>query len=134
MSANLYETKVPGEYYHIHGSLEASTTLGMIGLEPYRPDLKTHQDIVDVIEGAVKKFSVTELEELNAKNRQAGVPALKHEEFLQTPHVSYSALEKTLGFANVTKTGKGKYRPASVDSRRARARNTKDSSSHTRTW
>ncbi|KAI5465024.1 CoA-transferase family III domain-containing protein [Mariannaea sp. PMI_226] len=86
MSANLYETKTPGEYYHIHGSLEANTTLGMIGLESYRPDLKTHEAIVDVIEGAVKKFSVQELEELNAKNRQAGIPALKHEEFLQTPH------------------------------------------------
>ncbi|KAF7552342.1 hypothetical protein G7Z17_g4378 [Cylindrodendrum hubeiense] len=86
MSANLYETKVPGEYYHIHGSLEASTTLGMIGLEGFRPDLTTHEDIVRVIEGAVTKFSTAELEELNAKNRQAGVPALKHEEFLKTPH------------------------------------------------
>lgn len=87
MSANLYETKVPGEYYHIHGSLEASTTLGMIGLEPFRPDLESHEDIVRVIEGAVTKYSTAELEELNAKNRQAGVPALKHEDFLKTPHV-----------------------------------------------
>lgn len=87
MSANLYETKVPGEYYHIHGSLEASTTLGMIGLEPFRPDLESHEDIVRVIEGAVTKYSTAELEELNAKNRQAGVPALKHEDFLKTLHV-----------------------------------------------
>ncbi|KAH8694496.1 CoA-transferase family III domain-containing protein [Ilyonectria robusta] len=86
MSANLYETKVPGEYYHIHGSLEASTTLGMIGLEPFRPDLESHEDIVRVIEGAVTKYSTAELEELNAKNRQAGVPALKHEDFLKTLH------------------------------------------------
>ncbi|KAK7421258.1 hypothetical protein QQZ08_010035 [Neonectria magnoliae] len=86
MSANLYETKVPGQYYHIHGSLEASTTLGMIGLEAFRPDLETHEDIVRVIEGAVRNFSTDELEELNAKNRQAGVAALKHEEFLNTPH------------------------------------------------
>lgn len=87
MSANLYKTKTPGKYYHIHGSLEASTTLQMIGLEPYRPDLKEHDDIVNVIEPAVQKLSIAELEALNATHRQAGVPAYKHEEFLKTPHV-----------------------------------------------
>lgn len=61
-------------------------TLQMIGLEPYRPDLQTVTDIVGVIEPAVERFSVEELEALNAKNRQAGVPALKHDEFLKTPH------------------------------------------------
>lgn len=59
----------------------------MIGLEPYRPDLKTVEDIVSVIEPAVEKYSVEELEAMNAENRQAGVPALKHDEFLKTPHV-----------------------------------------------
>ena len=88
MSANLYQTKNPGEYYHIHGSLEASTTLKMIGLEPFRPDLQTHESIVEAIEPAVQKFSVQELESMNAANRQAGVPALKHEDFVQTEHVS----------------------------------------------
>lgn len=86
MSANLYATKNPNEYYHIHGSLEASTTLKMIGLEPYRPDLATHGDIVQTIESAVKKFTVDELEELNAQNRQAGIKAYTHAEFLKTPH------------------------------------------------
>ncbi|QYS96834.1 hypothetical protein H0G86_004069 [Trichoderma simmonsii] len=86
MSANLYATKNPNEYYHIHGSLEASTTLKMIGLEPYRPDLATHEEIVQTIESAVKKFTVDELEELNAQNRQAGIKAYTHAEFLKTPH------------------------------------------------
>lgn len=90
MSANLYETKDNGKYYHIHGSLEASTTLRMIGLEPFRPDLITHEDIVSTIEPAVQRFTVQELESLNAKNKQAGVPALKYEEFLKTPHVCSS--------------------------------------------
>lgn len=88
MSANLYETAEAGEYYHIHGSLEASTTLKMIGLESHRPDLDTIEKIVDVIEPAVKRFTVAQLEEMNAANRQAGVKAFKHEEFLKTPHVS----------------------------------------------
>lgn len=87
MSANLYETKEPGEYYHIHGSLEASTTLRMIGLEPYRPDLPDHQAIVDTIEGAVKKFTIAELEKMTIEKRQAGIKAFKYEDFLETPHV-----------------------------------------------
>ncbi|KAF7560223.1 hypothetical protein G7046_g3931 [Stylonectria norvegica] len=86
MSANLYKTKEPGQYYHIHGSLEASTTLQMIGLEPFRPDLTTHEQIVDVIEPAVQNFTVEELETMNAKHRQAGVKAYTHEDFLKTPH------------------------------------------------
>lgn len=90
MSANLYGTKMPNEYYHIHGSLEASTTLKMIGLEPFRPDLATHEQIVETIESAVKKFTVAELEKLNAQHRQAGVQAFPHTEFLKTPHVSQS--------------------------------------------
>jgi hypothetical protein len=88
MSANLYETKKPGDYYHIHGSLEASATLKMIGLEPFRPDLHDHDAIVNTIEPAVQKFTIDELEETNAANRQAGVPVLKHEDFLKTKHVT----------------------------------------------
>ena len=42
--------------------------------------------LIQVIGDAVARFTVSELEELNAKNRQAGVEVLKHEDFLQTPH------------------------------------------------
>jgi hypothetical protein len=60
----------------------------MIGLEPFRPDLNgEHAAIVETIESKVKNYTIEELEELNSRNRQAGVPALKHEEFLSTPHV-----------------------------------------------
>lgn len=87
MSANLYETKIPGEYYHIHGSLEASKTLRMIGLESHRPDLKSQEAIVEVIESQVKQYTIEELEKLNAEHRQAGVPAFRHANFLEVPHV-----------------------------------------------
>ncbi|KAL8391900.1 hypothetical protein RB595_002195 [Gaeumannomyces hyphopodioides] len=88
MSANLYATARSGEYYHIHGSLEASTTLSMLDLKPFRPDLSAlgHEAIVEEIESHVKRFTPAELEELNAENRQAGVPALRHEDFLKTAH------------------------------------------------
>jgi hypothetical protein len=88
LSANLYETKNPGEYFHIHGSLEAGKTLNMIGLEAYRPDLTDYRECINTIESHVKKFSASELEEMNARERQAGVTALKWEQFKQTSHVS----------------------------------------------
>ena len=64
----------------------------MIGLDPFRPDLPDHEAIVGVIEPAVEKYTVAELEKMNAENRQAGVPALKHEDFIKTPHVGSTAL------------------------------------------
>jgi hypothetical protein len=88
LSANLYATKNPGEYFHIHGSLEGSTTLRMIGLEPYRPDLTDYRECLDTIESHVKQFTTAELETMNAKERQAGVTTLKWDDFKRTNHVS----------------------------------------------
>ena len=87
LSANLYETKNPGEYFHIHGSLEAGKTLNMIGLEAYRPDLTEYRECINVIEKHVKQYTAAELEVMNAKINQAGVTALKWEEFKKTSHV-----------------------------------------------
>ncbi|KAG9233979.1 CoA-transferase family III domain-containing protein [Amylocarpus encephaloides] len=86
LSANLYETKNPGEYFHIHGSLEAGKTLNMIGLEAHRPDLTDYRTCIDTIESHVKRFTAVELESMNAKLGQAGVTALKWEDFKKTEH------------------------------------------------
>ncbi|OGE52530.1 hypothetical protein PENARI_c010G05072 [Penicillium arizonense] len=86
MSANLYKTKNPGEFFHIHGSLEATTTLNMIGLEGERPDLTDYEEIIKVIEEKVQKYTASELEVMNKEKRQAGVTAYKHEDFIKTPH------------------------------------------------
>ena len=88
MSANLYKTKNEGEFFHIHGSLEATTTLNMIGLDGHRPDLTDYEEIIKVIEGQAQKYSASELEDMNRERRQAGVTAFKHEDFIKTPHVS----------------------------------------------
>ncbi|OKL60683.1 hypothetical protein UA08_04209 [Talaromyces atroroseus] len=85
MSANLYRTK-DGKFFHIHGSLEATTTLNMIGLEGHRPDLTDYQKIIKTIEDRVESFTAAELEKMNAEKRQAGVTAYKHEDFVKTPH------------------------------------------------
>lgn len=87
MSANLYKAK-DERFFHIHGSLEATTTLNMIGLEGYRPELTDYQEIIKTIEEKVQKFTAAELETMNAERRQAGVTAYKYEEFVKTPHVS----------------------------------------------
>ncbi|KAI1492158.1 CoA-transferase family III [Biscogniauxia mediterranea] len=86
LSAGLYETRDAGEFYHIHGSLEASTTLRMLGLPPFFPGLTDYRLCIDTIESAVKQFSVAELEQLNRNLHQAGVPALTSQQYQQTPH------------------------------------------------
>ena len=88
MSANLYQTKNPGEFFHIHGSLEATTTLNMLGLDGHRPDLTDYEEIIKTIEHEVQKYTAAELEDMNRERRQAGVTAFKHEDFVKTPHVS----------------------------------------------
>ena len=92
LSANLYETKHAGEYFHIHGSLEATTTLNLIGLEGHRPDLTGYRQCIRTIEDHVKQFSATELETMNASKRQAGVTCLTWPEFKKTHHVRSSVL------------------------------------------
>lgn len=83
MSANLYKTQ-DERYYHIHGSLEASTTLKMIGLPAFAPGITEYDDVVKVIQGAVGKFNCDHLEALNTQNRQAGSEALTQKQFLET--------------------------------------------------
>lgn len=86
LSANLYQTKNPDEYFHLHGSLEATKALNMIGLDGHRPDLTDYHECIKVIEDHVKAFTADELEEMNWKIKQAGVTCLKWEDFQTTQH------------------------------------------------
>jgi hypothetical protein len=86
LSANLYETRKPGEYFHLHGSLEATKALNMIGLEGHRPDLTDYHECINVIEEHVKQYTCDQLEEMNWKIKQAGVTCLKFEDFQTTHH------------------------------------------------
>lgn len=92
-STNVYSTNRSGEYFHLHGSLDASTALNMIGMEAYRPNLVEYRHIVGAIEGAVQKFTVEELEEINAKPTQVGTTVNKREAFLKTAYVSERNIE-----------------------------------------
>ncbi|KAH8159572.1 hypothetical protein CIB48_g8679 [Xylaria polymorpha] len=86
LSAGLYETRDPGVFYHIHGSLDASTTLGMIGLPPFSPGLTDYRQCIKTIESAVKRFSTAELEIRNQRFRQAGTAVLTQQQYKETPH------------------------------------------------
>ncbi|KAF2972864.1 hypothetical protein GQX73_g817 [Xylaria multiplex] len=86
LSAGLYETRNPGSFYHIHGSLDASTTLSMIGLPAFRDDLTDYYKIIKTIESAVKRFSTAELELRNQRFRQAGTAVLTQEQYKESPH------------------------------------------------
>ncbi|KAK0623026.1 CoA-transferase family III [Immersiella caudata] len=86
LSANLYETKNPGEYYHIHGSLEATKTLKMIGLPPFNPAMTDYRTCINTIESAVKQFTIEELDRMNVMHEQAGIPALTWDQFRRSSH------------------------------------------------
>ncbi|GAB1320643.1 hypothetical protein MFIFM68171_10853 [Madurella fahalii] len=86
LSANLYRTKNPGEYYHIHGSLDADVTLEMLGLPKHNPELTDYRTIINHIESAVMRYTTAELDQLNLQNRQAGIQALTWDQFQRTPH------------------------------------------------
>lgn len=58
----------------------------MIGLEGHRPDVTDYHECIDLIESHIKKYSAAELEEMNAKHRQADVTCLKYEEFKKTEY------------------------------------------------
>jgi hypothetical protein len=86
MSANLYSTKNPGEYFHIHGSLDADATLQMLGLPTHNPSMTDYRAVIDYIESAVKQHTAAELDALNLAHHQAGIQALTYPQFRATPH------------------------------------------------
>lgn len=80
----MYKTSSADVYYHLHGSLQASPILEMIGLPGYKDDLSDYDDICRVIQGKTEKFSAEQLDEGTAKRRQAGTIVYTQEKFLET--------------------------------------------------
>jgi hypothetical protein len=58
----------------------------MIGLPSHRPDLTDYHEAINTIESHVQKYSAEQLEEMNAKRRQAGVTCMKPSEWRATEH------------------------------------------------
>lgn len=58
----------------------------MIGLPPFNPAMTDYHACIDTIESVVKQFTSRELDLMNLQHGQAGIPALKWSQFLNTPH------------------------------------------------
>ncbi|CAI7635236.1 unnamed protein product [Penicillium bialowiezense] len=86
LGANLYRTKVKDEFFHLHGSLNPTSTLNMIGLDGHRSVVEDYEEIFQLIERHVQRYTAQELEEMNRDRRQAGVTAYRYEDFIQSPH------------------------------------------------
>ncbi|GAQ36872.1 hypothetical protein AtubIFM55763_011114 [Aspergillus tubingensis] len=86
MAASMYRTQNDNEFFHLHGSLNPTATLNMIGLDSHCADLTNYDEIINTIQSQVQKFSAAELETLNETHRQAGVTVYEYEEFINTPH------------------------------------------------
>lgn len=94
MAASMYRTQNDNEFFHLHGSLNPTATLNMIGLDSHCADLTDYDEIINTIQSQVQKFSAAELETLNETHRQAGVTVYEYEVFINTPHVRCS-LQRT---------------------------------------
>ena len=102
LSANIYETSRPGEYYHTHGSLEATPILNALGLPGFlseawpgmggRDFSKMRQEglednydkICELIQERTRKYTVEELERMTVGLKQAGAIVFKEDDFLRT--------------------------------------------------
>jgi len=97
LSANMYETKRQREYYHTHGSLDATPILNALGLPAFLKDSPDeavrlleadYEGICNLIQKKTSKHSVEELEDTTVRLRQAGTVVYTEEEFLRTEHGS----------------------------------------------
>jgi hypothetical protein len=93
LSANIYETRREGEYYHTHGSLDATPILDALGLPGFLQDSQDegvrrlegdYEGICRLIQERTRRFVVEELDEMTVRLRQAGAVVYKEEEFLRT--------------------------------------------------
>jgi hypothetical protein len=93
LSANIYETKREGQYYHTHGSLDATPILNALGLpgflkesddEAIRALEEDYEGICGLIQERTRRYTVEELEEMTVRLRQAGAVVYREEEFMKT--------------------------------------------------
>jgi len=80
LATNIYPTK-DGRWFHLHGSMDATPTLTMLGLPLNQPNLG-ESAAIGVFCDAVKHWDSTEIDHLaDSKYKQAGTICLEPEEF-----------------------------------------------------
>ncbi|RAL10945.1 CoA-transferase family III [Aspergillus homomorphus CBS 101889] len=93
LAANMYRTKNENEFFHLHGSLNPSKTLNMIGLASHRSDRIEYDEIIRLIQAHVEQWTAAELEQVNLESKQAGVTVYTYKQFCDTPHGKTSIQE-----------------------------------------
>ncbi|KAH7127334.1 CAIB/BAIF family enzyme [Dactylonectria macrodidyma] len=87
-ATNIYQTK-DGRWFHLHGGLDTTKTLFMLGLTQHRPDLSSPDsgiEIKKIYSKAVSQHNSKWLDlEVNEHWRQAGTICYTEDEFLATP-------------------------------------------------
>lgn len=82
-ATNVYQTK-DGKWYHLHGSMNATATMGMVGVE--EQDV-TREEAIKIFSDKVAQYDAAYLERTaNEDLRQAGVTCLTPEEFFASEH------------------------------------------------
>ena len=93
LSANIYKTKREGEYYHTHGSLDATPILDALGLPGFLKESEDpatraleedYEGICALIQERTQRYTAEELDEMTVRLRQAGAVVYKEEDFLRT--------------------------------------------------
>ncbi|KAK5044467.1 hypothetical protein LTR84_010748 [Exophiala bonariae] len=93
LATNVYKAR-DGRFYHLHGGLNQTAILDMLGLPQTRPDLSAKDAVIikEIYAKAIAQHDSRWLDlEANEFWRQAGTICYTAEEFRQTPHGNASA-------------------------------------------
>ncbi|EXJ90174.1 hypothetical protein A1O3_03243 [Capronia epimyces CBS 606.96] len=83
LSTNIYPTK-DGRWFHLHGSMDATQTLTMLGLPPSKPELD-EQAAINLFSSVTREWEAARLDRTaNEQYRQAGIICYTPEEFRET--------------------------------------------------
>lgn len=79
LATNVYKTR-DAKFFHLHGSLNATPSQKMIGIDPTRVDITDTDEILGIYGKAVAVFDASTLDTLaNDQYRQAGTVCYTHE-------------------------------------------------------
>lgn len=82
----MYKTSVPDEYYHTHGSLDATPILNGLSLPGFLPEpLPSYDEICSIIQAQTQKHTPKALDDLTVSLKQSGCIVYRPNDFLATP-------------------------------------------------
>lgn len=98
LATNIYRTG-DNRFYHLHGSLNATPSQTMVGVDPSAVDITDEQEILDMYGRAVARFNAEELDRLaNEEYKQAGTICYTTEGALMFQQINYPAASSDSGY------------------------------------